>query len=99
MESKGTIADHWGKGDIYALIMSALEKAGKSSDALTVGDLAPVDHFHARGFPATVDLPTAYRSNQITIFSISVAALVARPVILRCAFNAGSAVSTLLRPL
>jgi SAM-dependent methyltransferase len=56
MESKGTIADHWGKGDVYALIMSALENAGKSSDALTVEDLAPVDHFHARGFPATVDL-------------------------------------------
>lgn len=25
-------------------------------DGLTVEDLAPVDHFHARGFPATVDL-------------------------------------------
>jgi SAM-dependent methyltransferase len=36
--------------------MSALEKAGKSPDALTVADLAPVDHFHARGFPATVEL-------------------------------------------
>ena len=56
MEDKNTIADHWGKGDVYALIMSALEKAGKSPDALTVEDLAPVDHFHARGFPATVDL-------------------------------------------
>ena len=56
MESKDTIADHWGKGDVYALIMSALEKAGKSPDALTVEDLAPIDHFHARGFSATVDL-------------------------------------------
>ena len=56
MENKGTIADHWGKDDVYALIMSAFEKAGKSPDALTVEDLAPVDHFHARGFPATVDL-------------------------------------------
>jgi ubiquinone/menaquinone biosynthesis C-methylase UbiE len=56
MESKGTIADHWGKGDVYTLIMSALEKAGKSPVALTVEDLAPIDHFHARGFPATVDL-------------------------------------------
>jgi SAM-dependent methyltransferase len=51
MDDKNAIADHWGKGDFYALIMSALEKAGKSSDALTVEDLAPVDHFHARGFP------------------------------------------------
>ena len=56
MEDKSMIIDHWGKGDVYALIMSALEKAGKSPDALTVEDLAPVDHFHARGFPATVDL-------------------------------------------
>ena len=48
MQYNNTIADHWGKGDVYALIMSALEKAGKSPDALTVEDLAPVDHFHAR---------------------------------------------------
>ena len=56
MQYKNTVADHWGKGDVYALIMSALEKVGKSPDALTVADLAPVDHFHARGFPATLDL-------------------------------------------
>ena len=56
MQYKNTIADHWGKGDVYALIMSPLDKAGKSPDALTVEDLAPVDHFHARGFPATVEL-------------------------------------------
>lgn len=55
-DTESAIADHWAKGDIYALILSALEKAGKSTDALTVEDLAPVDHFHARGFPATVDL-------------------------------------------
>lgn len=55
-DTENVIADHWAKGDIYALILSALEKAGKSTDALTVEDLAPVDHFHARGFPATVDL-------------------------------------------
>lgn len=56
MQYKNTVADHWGKGDVYALIMSALENVGKSPDALTVADLAPVDHFHARGFPATLDL-------------------------------------------
>jgi SAM-dependent methyltransferase len=28
----------------------------KSLDRLTIEDLAPVDHFHARGFPATVEL-------------------------------------------
>ena len=61
MEDKSMIIDHWGKGDVYALIMSALEKAGKSPDALTAEDLAPVDHFHARGFPATVDLADRLR--------------------------------------
>jgi cyclopropane fatty-acyl-phospholipid synthase-like methyltransferase len=33
-----------------------LAKLGKPLDSLTVEDLAPVDHFHARGFPATVEL-------------------------------------------
>ncbi|MEK6594106.1 MAG: class I SAM-dependent methyltransferase [Pseudomonadota bacterium] len=56
MANKKTIADHWGKGDVYGLIVSALGKMSKSLDALTVEDLAPVDHFHARGLPATVEL-------------------------------------------
>jgi SAM-dependent methyltransferase len=56
MSSEHAIANHWGKGDVYALIVSALEETSKSLDALTVNDLAPVDHFHARGFPATVEL-------------------------------------------
>lgn len=59
MERQSTIAEHWAKGDVYALIVSALEMAGKSLGSLTVEDLAPVDHFHARGFPATVDLADA----------------------------------------
>lgn len=50
------IADHWAKGDVYGLILSALERAGKSLESLSLEDLAPVDHFHARGLPATVDL-------------------------------------------
>jgi SAM-dependent methyltransferase len=50
------IADHWGRGDVYALIVAALDKMGKPLDGLTVEDLAPIDHFHARGFPATIDL-------------------------------------------
>jgi SAM-dependent methyltransferase len=56
MQPKDSIAEHWGKGDVYGPILAALEKAGKSLDALTVEDLAPVDHFHARGLPATVEL-------------------------------------------
>jgi len=56
MTTEKAIADHWGTGDVYALIVSALRKMSKSLDGLTVEDLAPVDHFHARGFPATVEL-------------------------------------------
>jgi SAM-dependent methyltransferase len=38
------------------LIVAALKEMSKPLDGLTVEDLAPVDHFHARGFPATVEL-------------------------------------------
>ena len=51
-----SIADHWATGDVYGLIVSALNKMSKPLDGLTLEDLAPVDHFHARGFPATVEL-------------------------------------------
>jgi len=56
MTDAKAIADHWGRGDVYGLITSALAKASKPLAGLTVEDLAPVDHFHARGFPATVEL-------------------------------------------
>jgi SAM-dependent methyltransferase len=56
MTNAKAIADHWGRGDVYGLIVSALNKMSKPLDSLTVEDLAPVDHFHARGFPATVEL-------------------------------------------
>jgi SAM-dependent methyltransferase len=50
------IADHWGRGDVYSLIVSVLNKMSRPLDDLTLEDLAPVDHFHSRGFPATVEL-------------------------------------------
>jgi len=56
MTNARTIADHWGRGDVYGLIVSALNKMAKPLQGLTVEDLAPVDHFHARGLPATVEL-------------------------------------------
>ena len=56
MTDNNTIADHWGRGDIYDRIVTALRAAGKDLDALTIDDLAPVDHYHARGFQATVEL-------------------------------------------
>lgn len=56
MPNEATISNHWDKGDVYARILSALEKASKPLDSLTLEDLAPIDHFHARGFAATVEL-------------------------------------------
>jgi SAM-dependent methyltransferase len=56
MSNAKSIAEHWGTGDFYALITSELSKTGKPLASVTVEDLAPVDHFHARGFPASVDL-------------------------------------------
>jgi SAM-dependent methyltransferase len=56
MADAKAISEHWAQGDVYARIVAALEKMGKRMDALTVEDLAPGDHFHARGFPATVEL-------------------------------------------
>ena len=51
-----TVAEHWGQGDVYAMLVDRLQKMGKRLDRLSIEDLSPVDHFHARGFPATVEL-------------------------------------------
>jgi SAM-dependent methyltransferase len=56
MGTETSVARHWGKHDVFERIVAALETSGKSLDSLTIEDLAPVDHFHARGFAATVDL-------------------------------------------
>ena len=41
MTDAKAIADHWGRGDDYGLIVSALNKMSKSLEGLTVEDLAP----------------------------------------------------------
>jgi len=51
-----SVSDHWGKDEVYDRIISALESSGKLPGKLTVEDLAPVDQFHARGLPATIEL-------------------------------------------
>jgi len=56
MTDAKAISDHWGTGDVYARIMEAMQAASLSPDTVTVEQLAPVDHFHARGLPATVEL-------------------------------------------
>jgi SAM-dependent methyltransferase len=49
------------EGGLYEAIVDALRQSEKPLDQLTVEDLAPVDHFHARGFPATVELADKLR--------------------------------------
>src|SRR5262245_53397909 len=47
------IRAHWARVGLGAAILDALTRAGKDLDALTVEDLAPADHFHGGGKPAT----------------------------------------------
>ena len=56
MTQTHSIADHWGTGDVFARILAAMEASAISPETATVEDLAPVDHFHARGFAATQEL-------------------------------------------
>ena len=56
MTEAQSISDHWGKGDVYSRILEAMQIAGIDPKTATIEQLAPVDHFHARGFPATVEL-------------------------------------------
>lgn len=56
MNEKNAIAEHWGRGDVYGAIVAALEQMSKPLDELTLEDLAPVDHLHARGVRATMEL-------------------------------------------
>jgi ubiquinone/menaquinone biosynthesis C-methylase UbiE len=59
MTGSQSISEHWGTGDVYARIIKVMEAASISPEAVTVEQLAPLDHFHARGFPATVELADA----------------------------------------
>ena len=51
-----TIDDYWGRDDLGQAILDALAASGKNLDALTIDDLAPMDHFHNGGKDATVGL-------------------------------------------
>jgi SAM-dependent methyltransferase len=54
--SGNDISEHYGSAGLSQRIVTALKKAGKSLDALTVEDLAPLDQFHTRGLAATREL-------------------------------------------
>jgi len=56
MASERDVSDFWGHGNTRERILEALKTAGLSTESLSVQDLAPVDHLHARGLPATVEL-------------------------------------------
>jgi SAM-dependent methyltransferase len=47
---------HYGRRDLGEMILAGLRAAGKDPDALLPDDLSPVDHFHVRGKPATLEL-------------------------------------------
>lgn len=54
--SERTTEAHWSREGIGQAILDALAALGKSLDALTVDDLAPLDQFHGGGKGATVRL-------------------------------------------
>ncbi len=56
MTNAQNISDHWGRGDVYSRIIETMQLAGIDPQSVTIEQLAPVDHFHARGFPATIEL-------------------------------------------
>jgi len=57
--TKDDIAAHWGGNDLIDRVEAAMTAAGLTPETTTVEALAPMDHFHARGFPATVELADA----------------------------------------
>lgn len=59
MTDAKSVSDHWGSDDVYARILAAMTAAGLSPESATVESLAPVDHVHARGLAATVELADA----------------------------------------
>lgn len=82
------IADHWGKGDVYSLIVSALNKMSKPLDGLTLEDLASVDHFTRAVFPQQLNSRIYSRSRSTSTFWISAAGWAAPLATWQTDFNA-----------
>jgi hypothetical protein len=51
----------YGRHNLVESILAALRAIGKDPGNVTLGDLAPLDHFHGGGYPATREL--ARRAN------------------------------------
>ena len=59
MGEKSTVQktdDYWGRDGLEQAILVVLAASGKNLEALTIDDLAPMDHFHGGGKEATVRL-------------------------------------------
>jgi ubiquinone/menaquinone biosynthesis C-methylase UbiE len=56
MAETQAVAAHYRRANLGAVILAALDAAGKDIDRLTPDDLAPIDELHSRGREATVDL-------------------------------------------
>lgn len=56
MSDTNRIARHWARNNIYATILNKLEEMALPLEQVTLKDLAPIDHFHSCGFPATTEL-------------------------------------------
>lgn len=59
MTGTKSVSDHWASDDVYQRIIAAMAAAGSNPADATVETLAPVDHLHARGLAATVELADA----------------------------------------
>lgn len=51
-----SVSQQWGDGGVLGRILDAIQASGISPVNVSVEALAPVDHFHARGFLATKEL-------------------------------------------
>ncbi len=59
MSDKSTVQttdDYWDRDGLEQAILDALAASGKNLEALTIDDLAPMDHFHNGGKEATLGL-------------------------------------------
>lgn len=54
-----TITNHYASDGIATRLLTALRAARGAAVAVTPDELAPLDHFHSRGLPATRDLAAA----------------------------------------
>jgi SAM-dependent methyltransferase len=61
MSVERRVAEHYGRRDLAAEILGALERSGKDLARLRPDDLASIDEFHIRGREATAELGRALR--------------------------------------